>query len=278
MAFTSTIVGQPGVYDGIPDEIYHGDTGSLSSSGAKKLIAPSTPAEYRWEKDHPPEPTAAFDLGTAVHTLVLGAGRQPVSVDAKSWQTKAAAEQRDAARANGQIALLVKDFAKAQDMAAAVLAHPIAAALLSSGIAERSLWWEDPITGQTLRARPDWLPTGTRFIVDLKTAENADPASWGSAVAKFGYALSAVWYCAGAQATGLIDDPSFLFVAVSKSPPHLVSVHELDWDAQQFGLRQMRRALEVHAECVATNAWPGYPPVVHTTSLPRWAYYAEEMS
>ena len=38
---------EPGIYDKIPDEIYHGDRNSLSSTGARKLLAPSCPAKVR---------------------------------------------------------------------------------------------------------------------------------------------------------------------------------------------------------------------------------------
>ena len=57
----------PGVYD-IPAEDYHRDPvpgGSLSSTGARKLLPPSCPAKFRYEQDNPPTPTAALDFGQA---------------------------------------------------------------------------------------------------------------------------------------------------------------------------------------------------------------------
>ena len=64
----------PGVYT-LPADEYHADPvkgGSLSSSGARKIL--ECPARFRWERDHPPVPTDAFNFGHAAHKLVLGAG------------------------------------------------------------------------------------------------------------------------------------------------------------------------------------------------------------
>src|SRR5438270_12221695 len=97
----------PGVYD-LPEYVYHADPvpgGSLSQSGAKKLLA-TCPARFRYERDHPPAPTDAMELGTAAHKLVLGIGPDLVEVEAKDWRTKAAQEAAEVARARGAVPVL----------------------------------------------------------------------------------------------------------------------------------------------------------------------------
>src|SRR5690242_19341825 len=50
----SITITEPGIYSGIPNDVYHSDPtpdGSLSSSGAKKLIA-TTPLHFKWDRDH----------------------------------------------------------------------------------------------------------------------------------------------------------------------------------------------------------------------------------
>src|SRR4051794_32399270 len=82
----------PGVYDDMPVAAYHADPvpgGSLSCSGAKKLLPPSCPALYAWERDNPPAPTTTFELGHAAHQRVLGVGPEIVVVDAETWNTNA---------------------------------------------------------------------------------------------------------------------------------------------------------------------------------------------
>ncbi|MBO0827768.1 MAG: hypothetical protein J2P24_08300 [Streptosporangiales bacterium] len=49
------MITEPGVYN-LPAAVYHADPvpgGSLSQSGAKKLLPPSCPALYRYWADHP---------------------------------------------------------------------------------------------------------------------------------------------------------------------------------------------------------------------------------
>ncbi|NIL77662.1 PD-(D/E)XK nuclease-like domain-containing protein [Rhodococcus sp. B10] len=275
----SDIVEGPGQYDGIPDSEYHRDKGSLSSSGARKLLPPSCPAIFKWERDHPPESNDNFDLGHAAHTLVLGEGAEIVSLEFDSWSTKASKEKRDEARAEGKTPLLEKDFRKVHEMAAALRSHPLANILFHEGVAERSMYYEDPETGVMLRARPDWLPVHSRsrlIITDYKTAASANPAKFAKSAAEYGYHIQDPWYRDAAIALGLDDDPAFVFVVQEKSAPYTVSVIELDQDAVNLGRRLSRAAIDIYAKCHANDDWPGWGDDVHQVSLPSWAFYQSE--
>lgn len=273
----SDIVDAEGVYADIPDHVYHSDRGSLSSSGARKLLPPSCPATFRYEQDNPPAPKDEYDMGHAVHTLVLGVGAPIVRIDVDAWTTKAAREQRDAARAEGKVPLKAADYDAAVAMANAVRRHPVAAMLLRDGVAEHSIYWRDSETGVMLRARPDWLPRtgpgGRLVIVDYKTSTSASPDKFRSAAADYGYHQQAEWYRDGVAAVGMSEDPAFVFVVQEKKPPYLVSVVELDNDALMLGRRLNRRAIDTYAECVAADHWPTWGDDVHLVSLPTWAFY-----
>src|SRR2546421_646443 len=87
-----TTITEPGLYEDLSVETYHADpvpVGSLSSSGARKLLPPGCPALFAYEREHPPEPTATFDLGHAAHKMVLGVGPEVVKIDADNWRTNA---------------------------------------------------------------------------------------------------------------------------------------------------------------------------------------------
>lgn len=280
------VVTEPGVYD-MPEDVYHRDPvpgGSLSSSGAKKLLPPNCPARFAYDRAHPPQPTHAMEIGTAAHKLVLGIGAQLVIVDAKNYQTKAAQDTRDAARAAGKVPLLPQEYAQAQAMAAAVRAHPVAAALFDpdGGAPERSLFWQDELTGVWLRSRLDWLPHQVRawgrrmVITDLKSAAAADKASVTKAMHNYGYFQQAPFYSDGVRALGLDDDPAFVFVFVESAPPHLVSVAQLDNEAMEAGRALNRIAIERYRDCVEAGVWPGYSEEIELISLPPWAYRALE--
>lgn len=275
------IITEPGVYDGMPEHVYHGDPvpgGSLSASGAKLLVPPSCPARYRHERLYGSPPKAAFEEGTAAHKLVLGTGPQLVIVDAPDWRSRAAREARDAARFEGHVPLLLADFARIEAMAAAIRAHPLASALLdpARGKAEQSAFWTDPDTGIWRRARFDFLPYPDEVrrlvIADYKTTPAADADSIAKAVANYRYHMQAAQYVDGARALGLGDEPCFLFVFQEKTPPYLIHVTGLDDGDIEHGRDLMRLACETWRDCTEAGYWPGYSDhdITYVT-LPRWA-------
>lgn len=263
-----------GVIVGMDEAAYHAHS-ALSSTGARALL--KSPARFRWEREHPVIKDV-FDVGTAVHTLVLGTG-SPIDVhEFDSWRAKAAQEARDESRANGRIPVLAKDHDPLVVIADSVLAHPLARQIIESApMREASMFANDPTTGVEMRARADLL--GPSRIGDLKTAVSAADDDFGRDAAKYGYHVQMRWYQRLLRlARG--DDADFLFIVVEKSPPHLVNVIELDAEFAQIGDAQMDRALRLYAECAATDTWPGYERADGEPNLvgpPAWLAYQEGM-
>jgi hypothetical protein len=258
---------QAGIYRDMPEDVYHADPvpgGSLSFSGAKKLLPPSCPARYFYDRAHPPKPSPAMELGTAAHKLTLGAGSQIVVVDAGDWRTKAAQDEAKAARAAGKVPLLPFEYAQAEAMATAVREHPVAGRLFDPdyGAPEQSAFWQDPETGVWLRLRADWLPFADRgrrmIITDLKTTVSAEPGSIAKSVWNFRYFQQDAWYSDGIRALGYDDDPAFVFVFVESAAPYLVTVIQLDDDARDAGRAANRKAIERYRDCMECGIWPGY--------------------
>ena len=269
---------EPGVYDGIPDTVYHADRNSLSSSGARALLPPSSPAKFRYNQDHPVFKDE-FDFGHAVHKEVLGVGMKIIEVKADDWRTKAAREAKAAAHSTGKIPLLTKDLEKVHAMATAVREHPTAAQLLSNGKPEQSLYWRDQATGIMRRARPDWMPNpnGSRMIlVDYKSANSADKVDFAKSAGDYGYHCQAPWYLDGIRELGLDPNPAFLFVVQEKEAPYLVNVVELAPDALELGSQLNRIAIESYATCMQTGVWPGYGEDIKLVDLPPWIYNRNE--
>lgn len=287
-------VTEPGVYDGIPDEVYHRDPvpeGSLSVSGAKRLLPPSCPAIFKWERDHGRPDKHAFDFGHAAHAKVLGVGAEIVTVqrtakdgtvsDAENYQTKSAQEHRDEIRAAGKVPLLASERAEVDAMATALFAHPIARTLFNPehGQPEQSLFWPDAEFHIWRRARLDWLPNplNDRMIVaDYKSAVTANPDEFERPMANFGYAMQAAWYTDAVVDLGLAESAEFLFVVQEKTPPYLVSVIQPDLLAMRTGRSRNRRAIETYARCAAADEWPGYRDDVSLVSVPYWYARQEE--
>jgi hypothetical protein len=272
----SITITKPGIYSGIPNDVYHADPtpdGSLSSTGAKKLIA-TTPLHYRWDQDHSTHKDA-FDFGTAAHSVVLeGDESGLVVVDAADWRSKPAQEAKAAAHANGKTPLLWSEMEKVQAMAEQIRKHPEASFLLRDGVAEQSAFWQHE-TGVWLRARFDWLPNKRgrgMMIPDYKTATSADPGKFAKSAADFGYHQQAAFYCEAARALGLSPDPVMLFVVQEKTGPYAVNVIELDEEAIATGRALNERAIRLFQQCKLTNEWPGYR-MGDPVPLPKWAIY-----
>lgn len=263
------------------DEAEYHRSHALSSSGAKKLLPPSCPAIYKWERDHGQPPKAAFDFGHAAHAAVLGVGAPLAVIDAEDWRTKAAQEARKVAYAEGKTPVLTSEAAQVDAMATALREHPVASALLDPdrGQPEQSIFWRDERFGIDRRARLDWLPDtdGGRLIVgDYKTTQSAEPAAIRKAVANYGYYMQAPWYIDAVRALGLAEDVFFVFIFQEKAAPHLITVAELDVAAMKAGWARNDEAMAVFAECAETGDWPGYTTEVELISLPSWATYIEE--
>lgn len=263
-------INTPGVYD-LPVDEYHAMRHMLSSSGARLLL--EAPAKFKARIDNPPTPTATFDFGHAAHRLVLGAGADIQVVYAQSWRSAAARDERDLAHINGLIPLLTSDYDTAKAMAARIEAHPVAGKLFTGGAPEQTLVWQDEETGVWCRALVDYLPhvVSCPFeVVDYKTARSADPEAFAKSAASYGYAQQAAWYLDGVKALGLDDEPRFLFVVQEKTPPYLISVIELDVTAMRIGRSLNQRALQLYAECLERDDWPGYSEEVQQINLPFW--------
>jgi hypothetical protein len=267
-----TAVDLAGVVEDLDEETYHAHP-ALSASGAKRLL--QAPALFAYERQHGRPPKAAFDTGHATHAQLLGVGGELVVVDADNWLTKAAKAQRDEARAEGKVPLLAADKVAVDRMVTAVRSHPIAGPLFVEGRPELSLFWEDWAHGVQRRARPDWIAAdGT--VVDLKTCVSAEPQQLRKTVATYGYHQQQAWYEDGIAE--LLGGPParFLFVFVETSPPHLVTVVELDAEAVRVGRARNDEALRVFADCTRTGTWPGYCDDVQVLSLPPWAAPRED--
>jgi len=273
-----TGIDTPGVYTMTAEE-YHADPvagGSLSSSGARKILPPGCPARFRYDRDHPPEPKRHFDLGHGAHKLVLGVGPVLTCIEADSFRTKAAQAARDEAYEKGRVPLLTHEYEQVQAMAEAILTHPIAGKLFRSdlGIPEAVIVWRDEATGVWCRAMLDWLPhrrQGRAIIPDLKTAASAEPEAFARTMATYGYHLQAEWNRRGCQALGLVGpDAEFVDVVVEKDPPHLVTVVQPDHAAMRIGQVRNHEAMQIFADCQRTERWPAYSDDVEYLALPAW--------
>lgn len=276
------LIDTPGLYDRIPEDVYHTGlntpTPSLSNSSMADLLGLRTPAHFRYNRDHPSGARRVFDIGRAAHARVLGIGEEMascpaeyLSINGQMSTTKAkawCAEQR----AQGVVPLRPDDYALVRDMANALADHPHASEVLTApGMRpEVSAYGIDPVTGVWLRGRFDVLDAA---IFDYKTAACAHPEAFRKSAWTYGYHRQDCLYSLLHElATGQPAEADRLtFIVQEKTPPYLVSLVQLDDEFAAHASQQVRQAIDLYAECLATDTWPGYPAGVVTVSPPTYA-------
>lgn len=296
-----TIPDKDGIYSFIAPEEYHADKSSLSSTGARLLLPPSCPAKFRWEMDNKRKPKKEWDFGHVAHKLILGAGeefkildpevhglKKDGTVSENPTLTAAWKEAAAEARSRGRVPIHIDEHRKAEEMAKAVLDHPVAGPFFRKGAAEVSMYATDPDTGVRLRARADWIPDESFdpnrvWLVDVKTSTTSEPEEFSRKVARFRYDIQAAFYLKVARLLGLDAkaDPRFVFVTVEKSEPYLVTVMEYDAPSMNEAERSVKEAIATFARCTEANEWPPYPgtDAVVPISVPAWQFDDEmEMS
>lgn len=258
-----TVTG-PAVHVGMPDPVYHRDPvvgGSLSHSGAKVLLPPGSPAQYRYERDNPPADKAVFALGRGAHRMVLGVGTNIVEVKADDWRTAKAKQARAVALLDGKTPLLSRDVRRVEDMAEALAANSQTVDLLTMpGRKEVALFARDERDGVMLRSKLDTLPDpvdGETIVVDYKTAESADPGKFARAAWDYRYVTQHPWYVDIVRALGLAERVRFLFLVQCTAPPYLSFVGQLPPEAVRYGRARNREAIGLYARCAELGEWPG---------------------
>ena len=246
----------------------------LSPSGAKVLTR--SPAHYRHHRDHAPAETAALRIGKAVHSLALE-GRPAFDLafavepkaDGRTKEGKAI-KAAFAESAEGKTIITASEAELVEGMAAGILSHPLASALLADGTPELSMLWDDPETGCPCKGRADLARLADGAIIDLKTTIDASPAAFARSALSFGYHTQAAAYLSGAAALGA-DAGDFIIVAVEKAAPFAVGIYRLPDAALELGRRRWREACALYAQCLESGRWPGYAEGIQELALPNWA-------
>lgn len=275
---TTTETGQ--IIHGMPDHEYHAHH-ALSSTRARQLLV--SPKMYQWAGDHPQAHKDEFDIGTAVHSKVLGVGSPVEVLEFDDRRTKAYKDAAADARLAGKVPILRRDYEPVEAMSEAVLADPYAAALLTQpGNAEVSMFATCPDTGIPMRARFDYFPDeptseGIRAAVDLKTtAKAATGRGFSLSIADFNYDVQYghyddVWELISPEPMEMV------FVVVEKAAPYHVGLFQLSREWKERGKRRARVARERLALALETGEWPGYETEgVQVVDPPSWVMWAEE--
>lgn len=269
----------PGIIAGMDEEVYHSRP-ELSSTQARQLLR--APKWFDHSRTAPRVHKAAFDVGTAAHTKVLGTGWPLVAIPEAllsadgGIRTAAAKAWVEEARVAGRIPLKNTIVAEVNAMSESVLANATARTLLEQeGIPEASVFGTDPVTEVDVRARFDFLGRGSgrRVGVDLKTLRgDATPSSFARTVAERGYHVQDGWYTDSLEFAGEQID-AFAFICVEKEAPYLTATFVLDDDYREMGRAAARRARELYRRGMDSGTWPGHPDQIQIVRPPQFVIY-----
>lgn len=280
--WSGEVITEAGIYKDLPLETYHSDCcdgPSISSSGLRELAPPNgCPIKY-WDSSYlnperaPVEQEDHFNLGHAVHTLLLGEDgfKDKYVVRPKKfadWRTNAAKEWRAQAVKGGKIVLVAANLEQIEGMANRVANDRTFRDLLD-GRTERSIIYRDKATNIWVKGRPDSLPADTT-IADLKTCADASERACLNAITKYGYHMQLGLVSTALDVVAGIQTTEHLLLFIETGRPWAYNIKPIDNQYIWNGQRQNRAALNIFAEALRTGFWPTYYSSGYTASPPDW--------
>lgn len=236
-----------------------------------------SPMAYRYNIENPPADKEVLAIGRAIHCAVFEPDQYGARFSVFYGAKRAGSEWNEfVVEHEGTTILRAVDNQMVQNVANAVLSHPLAAQYISGGTVEQPIFWTDPATGLRCKAKPDLIHSSTRILLDLKSCRSADGRRFGAESARFAYPQQLAHYRAGCE-HGLGWRPEkVLIVAVEKTAPHDVGVFEVDPVALDIAAQEVESLLQRLKECRATEQWPGRYTELQALQLPAWVYEDED--
>jgi hypothetical protein len=251
---------------------------ALNYSLAKHLLR--SPAHYMQQKLNPQPPTLEMRIGTQIHRHVEGVGIDAVQKpehhqdDASDiWHGNKKWCKEWLAASDPNKTFCFDDFARIHNTAFAIDASSLAQRLLKAAPdRERAIVCEYRFT--TIKALLDMVGTdadGRRFIVDLKTTDDASEGAFMRKAKKFKLAMQAAWYTnALAIEEELEYRPAFIWLVVETEDPHGIAAYVCPEPAMAEGQQQMDLAIYHWNDCTESGRWPSYSNQIIVPAWPTW--------
>ena len=178
---------------------------SIDQSQLKQFLKnPADWAYHRLNDDH--KSTDAMKFGTAFHAYLLGTSDVVSLPEGESFRSKDNQKWRADQLEAGNIIVsyndmqLLKRMKEGIEQTSLMPEYPDYMEIIEQGTKEQCIEWKDRQTGLMLKAKPDLIPAGTDYLVDLKTAQKADAESFAKEVINYGYHIQTVFYRAAVAA------------------------------------------------------------------------------
>lgn len=271
------------VYRRLPDEDYR-SIDAVSQSGLKLVLR--SPRHYWHEYVRPGaerKTTKAKDFGSALHMAIFEPHRIDVEVavmpedappDRRSKANREWHEEYERLNA-GKIILSSKDKQRLDDCAGEARSLAEVQELLADGEPELSLHWTDPGLMVDQKARIDFAHRDFKFLVDLKSTEDASQDAFSRSIWSYRYDFQGAAYLEAVFQCVDILPRAFFIIAAETQPPFGAKVYRLDEATIARGKHDYERALATYAQCrhsgLSKQCWPAYESGISPISIPPWA-------
>lgn len=228
----------PGVYAGVPNEVYHAANGFSHSDIVKAHKSIST---YLWYKQNQKQ-TDAMLQGSALHDLVLLPDTYKNTYSVCSTKGKNTKAYKDMAKDESRIVLTSAMESNIHYMRDALYSNPTIRDILESKttLREVSMWVRDYKTGLVRKIRPDMISNGV--IYDVKTSVSPTPKGFLHSIFEYKYHLQSAYY----QDTSRLNDlqiTDFVFLVVGSLPPYLTAIYNINPDLLEEGRMMYQETL-----------------------------------
>lgn len=256
---------------GMTIEDYH-ENSALSNSGIKEMqVSPLHYwTKYRKPRRQPFEASRSMRVGQAFHVII----GEPELVDDKLAPMPEGMIRRGKAwdefsESNmGKNILSHNEWTLARNMAEAMRRHPMFKVIADGGAWERSFFWGCPITGASLKTRPDLINLKDGIIFDFKSTEDIVDDSVIKNAHNFNYRVQAALALDGLRELGHPEIDAFYNVYIEQGAPYSVVIYEMPEDLIEDGRRIYQTHARIWAECETAGEWPGLGDEIRRMRFP----------
>lgn len=232
-----------------------------------------SPKQYRYVLENGTTDTVGKSLGRATHTAVLESHKFNDEYAIYTGKTRRGKDWDKFEADNAHKTILKREEAEhCLAIAREVKANPVAAKLLSSGEAEKTLTWTDKATGLPLKCRIDFLSNadGKLTIVDLKGCRSVLIDQFRIDAGKSGFHRQLAFYreIVANNFNGQIAD--CVLLAVEFNRPHDVAAFRMGEDELEAGFCDNADFLQKVLTCQLDNTYPGCYSEIMELNLRRW--------
>ena len=225
--------------------------------------------------------TDAFTFGSALHTLVL----EPEMFDKEYMvhdfnKRKKEDKEKYQEILNNDIKIVnTKEYDILKKMSDKILNDDICKQFLKNGKAEESYF--SKLEDVDVKCRPDYFNKKNKTIIDLKTTTDASLNGFMLSASKFNYHIQASFYIDLMNSLDY-DIQNFLFIAIEKTEPFSVGLHQYDSVSLDRGREQYKQLLDIYKWCKKNNNFYEYKNLdlqnnkishINTMTLPAYKFY-----